>query len=430
MTHKPRKCPLCKDGGSVDDKLQCSQCGNQLAYVSEEGTLAVDNPLYRCPRCHTENSPNTLYCQDCGTQLAIDCPLCKGKHPAGARVCGKYGEPLGAKPSIHHGVGTIIRESYNLLIHRYRKGLVVPLVLLALMGGYLTYTKITARTITPLPFTGKPSIDVVFCVDSTGSMADEIQVIQEKIKDMAARIKSGQPVPYVRFGLVTYRDRGDDYIVKKWDFTDNINKFQSNVNTLVADGGGDTKEAVNEALHASINELSWDGSQSTRKLLFLIGDAGPHTDYNNGLDYHDECVAARKKGIKLYTLGCSGIEEDGDPEFREIAEATGGTFDYLTYRQQFVDDKGATFYRYKAGKDYYEINAKGDEWRDGVKSAVERGMAKEAPAPSAAPGGSGGIVMFGEVRAQQKAMENNLDTVFTNTVQKDAESMGIRYRKK
>jgi hypothetical protein len=428
MAHKPKRCPVCADGGSVDDKLYCTQCSNQLAFASEDGTLAVEDTLYRCPRCHTENTPKSLYCQDCGTQIAIDCPLCKGKHPAGARVCGKYGEPLRAEPAAPHGVSTIIRESFNLLLQRYRKALLVPIALLAITGGYFAYARLTAQALPP-PFTGKPSIDVVFCVDSTGSMADEIQVIQEKIKDMASRIKSGQPVPYVRFGLITYRDRGDDYIVKKWDFTDNINKFQSNVNTLVADGGGDTKEAVNEALHASLHEMSWDNGQATKKLIFLIGDAGPHMDYNNGLDYRDECTFARKKGIKIYALGCSGIEEDGEPEFKEISEATGASFDYLTYRQQFVDDKGATFYRYKAGKDYYEINARGDEWKEGVKSAVERGMAKEAPAPSAVPGGSGGIVMFGDVRAQQKTMENNLDTVFTRTVQKDAESMGIKYKK-
>jgi hypothetical protein len=165
--------------------------------------------------------------------------------------------------------------------------------------------------------------------------------------------------------------------------------------------------------------------------MFLIGDAGPHMDYGNGLHYLDLGTEARKKGIKIYGLGCSGIEEDGEPEFKQIAQATGGTFEYLTYRHQYVDDTGGTYYRLKEGRSFYTIDSKGDEWKSGVKSAIERGMAQESAAPAACPatsGGSGGYIL-GKTKAREAQIENNLDAVFTNTIQQNLEASGVKYKK-
>src|SRR5690606_42149377 len=50
-------------------------------------------------------------------------------------------------------------------------------------------------------------------------------------------------------GLVAYRDRGDDYITRIYDFTQDVSGFQANLNSVSAGGGGDTPESLNEALH-------------------------------------------------------------------------------------------------------------------------------------------------------------------------------------
>ncbi|MDQ7824687.1 MAG: VWA domain-containing protein [Candidatus Eremiobacteraeota bacterium] len=432
MGFKPKNCPVCHDGSKIDGKLHCAGCGNQLEYIDAEGTLGVQRAVNRCGKCHTENPRSSVYCESCGTRIAVECPQCKGVHPAGATVCAVHGEPLQAPRKEQAPVSAIITQSAHLVTHRYRKAFLVPAMLALLVFGYLFYEKLHSHTIVVVPTASRPAIDVVFVVDSTGSMADEIKVVQDKIKDMMAKIKSGQPVPDVRFGLVAFRDRGDDYVVKKFEFTSDIQKFQSYVNTINADGGGDTKESVAEALHTAINDMPWDKNQSTRKLLFLIGDAGPHTEYSDGLDYQSEASSAKDRGIKIYTLGCSGIEEDGESEFRIIAQATGGTFDYLTYRQQYVDDTGATYYRLKSGKDYYSVKGSGDDtsWREGVKDAVAKGMAKPiAPAGSLGPGSAsgGGALPYSHMREEK--MENNLDTVLTNKVQQELTTQGVKYGK-
>lgn len=103
-------------------------------------------------------------------------------------------------------------------------------------------------------------------------------------------------------------------------------------------------------------------------------------------------------------------------------------------KQLLPNQSGATFYRFKSGKGEYMMNekaAKGDGWKEGIKAAIDRGTAKEEALPASAPsipGVSGGFVRtLGPPQSQN--MENNVDTFITNTVHKDAESLGVKYKK-
>jgi len=93
-----------------------------------------------------------------------------------------------------------------------------------------------------------PRIDVVFLLDSTGSMADEIEAVKVRIREMISEIALGEPAPDVRFGIVTYRDRGDAYITKTFELTADIDRIVENLNQIEAAGGGDMPESLNDCL--------------------------------------------------------------------------------------------------------------------------------------------------------------------------------------
>lgn len=177
-----------------------------------------------------------------------------------------------------------------------------------------------------------PKIDVLFLIDSTGSMGDEIKVVKEKIEDIIFEVLNGTPKPDVRFAIVTYRDRGDDYITKTFDFTKDVEEIKAFLRGIKARCGGDGPESVNEALHVAINECEW-GDDEHVKMILLIGDAPPHMDYKDDYDYREEVVIAKQKGIKIHVIGCSGITcyVNGVSIFLEIANKTDGTFQELIY---------------------------------------------------------------------------------------------------
>jgi hypothetical protein len=101
------------------------------------------------------------------------------------------------------------------------------------------------------------NLDILFLIDATGSMADEIAKIQSTIFEVSASIDNLPGQPNVRYGLVTYRDRGDAYVTRRTDFTPNISDFSDSLDMVRADGGGDYPESLNEAMHEALHNVEW-----------------------------------------------------------------------------------------------------------------------------------------------------------------------------
>ncbi|MCK5645897.1 MAG: VWA domain-containing protein [Anaerolineales bacterium] len=180
------------------------------------------------------------------------------------------------------------------------------------------------------PRSNRVNLDVLFLLDSTGSMGDEIAVLQSSVQSIADQIDSFHPRPDLRFGLVTYRDRGDQYVVKKADFTSNVWTFENRLNNVQAKGGGDYPESLNEALYVAIHEMDWRDENCIR-LVFLIADAPPHLDYAQDFDYAQEMAIAAANAIKVFPIAASGADDQAEYIFRQIAQFTQARFIFLTY---------------------------------------------------------------------------------------------------
>jgi len=179
------------------------------------------------------------------------------------------------------------------------------------------------------PALPRAKLDLVFLIDATGSMGDEIGKLKATLHSISAKVARLPSQPDLCFGLVAYRDRGDAFLLRSHDFTNNLNSFQEMLNELQAGGGGDYPEAMNEALHETVHNLGWRGDGATR-MIVLLADAPPHLDYG-APHYDDDMVAALGKGIKVFSVGASGLNPQGEFIQRQIAQYTGGRFVFLTY---------------------------------------------------------------------------------------------------
>jgi Mg-chelatase subunit ChlD len=173
-------------------------------------------------------------------------------------------------------------------------------------------------------------LDVLFLIDATGSMADEIDKIYTSIFDVAARVDALPGQPDVRYGMVTYRDRGDSFVSQTYQFTPDVAEFHNHLSTVRADGGGDYPESLNEGLHQALHNVQWR-EQDTIQLVFLVADAPPHLDYANDYDYAVEMEYAARQGIKIFPIASSGLDDQGEYVFRQLAQFTQGRFIFLTY---------------------------------------------------------------------------------------------------
>lgn len=185
-------------------------------------------------------------------------------------------------------------------------------------------------------------LDLVFLVDATGSMGDEIAKLKATVHSIAAQISALPSRPDLCLGLVAYRDQGDAFLLRTHDLTDRLGDFQRSLDRLHAGGGGDEPEALDEAWHEVVHRLSWRGSvgrQAATRLVVLIADAPPHLD-GGAPHYDQDMAAALAKGIKLHAVGASGLNPSGEAVFRQLAQYTGGRFVFLTYRHAHEPSSG------------------------------------------------------------------------------------------
>jgi Mg-chelatase subunit ChlD len=197
------------------------------------------------------------------------------------------------------------------------------------LAAVVYYPQLSAKTVKSSPpitqhITDNPKIDVVFVLDTTGSMADLIQTAKEKIWSIATTMASAQQTPDIRIGLVAYRDRSDAYVTKVVDLSDDLDSVYATLMDFAADGGGDTPESVNKALYDAVHQMSWSEQDQAYKVIFLVGDAPPHMDYNE-VRYPEIMASAMEMGIIVNTIQCGDIVTAVEP-WTQIASLGQGNF--------------------------------------------------------------------------------------------------------
>jgi hypothetical protein len=156
-------------------------------------------------------------------------------------------------------------------------------------------------------------------------MGGLIEAAKEKIWAIANTLATTKPAPHIKLALVAYRDRGDAYVTKRTDLTDDLDAVYKELMSFRAEAGGDGPESVNQALHEAVTKLSWSKDDKTYRVLFLVGDAPPHMDYTNDVKFPETCKVAATAGIFINSIQC-GTQSDTEPVWREIAMKAEGRF--------------------------------------------------------------------------------------------------------
>ena len=171
----------------------------------------------------------------------------------------------------------------------------------------------------------RPNVEVVFVLDTTGSMGDLIQAAKEKIWSIANTLVSARPTPRIKMGLVAYRDRGDAYVTKRTDLTTDLDGVYRELMDYKADGGGDTPESVNQALSEAVTLMQWSKDPKTYRVIFLVGDCPPKMNYPDDVKYPVTCEAAARAGIIVNTIQC-GKHGATIPIWQQIALKAEGRY--------------------------------------------------------------------------------------------------------
>lgn len=175
------------------------------------------------------------------------------------------------------------------------------------------------------------TLQLAFVIDTTWSMGDQIARIKETIKSVSLRVKDENPDLVIEYGLVAYKDKRDQYLTSTYQFTTDLEEYQTRLNALSAWGWWDYPEDINSWLEDAMEYLSWSDAPDTYGIIFLVADAPPHMDYDQQYDYRVALLRAVEQWVKIFPLASSGLDNTvWELIFRQIALITNASYIFIT----------------------------------------------------------------------------------------------------
>ena len=213
-------------------------------------------------------------------------------------------------------------------------------------------------------------IDLVICLDTSGSMEGLIDSARRKIWSIVNDLALAKPTPRLRVALLSYGNDGHD-AAAGWvrihnDFTEDLDAISQTLFSFKTNGG---TELVARVLQASVDRLSWTPGSSHLKLIVVAGNES--ADQDKEVDFRKVCRDAIAKGIQVNPIYCVRNENVVDT-WREIARLADGHFAAIDQNKGTVDISSPQDAR--LGELNERLNATyipfGDEGEEGKKRQV------------------------------------------------------------
>lgn len=170
-----------------------------------------------------------------------------------------------------------------------------------------TTTTTTTTTAKPINDKSRDTLELVFVLDTTGSMGGLIDGAKQRIWGIINEVMQKPSKPRVRVGLVAYRDIGDEYVTKLLPITEDLDKAYTTLMDYQAGGGGDTPENVRKALAEGVRNAGWSkAGRGLAQIVFLVGDAPPQ-NYAQEPDVLVTTAEAVRKNMIVNTIQCGSI---------------------------------------------------------------------------------------------------------------------------
>ena len=175
-----------------------------------------------------------------------------------------------------------------------------------------------ARPATP----EKPHIDVVFCLDCSGSMGPVIETAKQKVWSIVNEIARAKPTPILRIGLLGYGNFDKQY--RQFDLSDDLDIVYQNLSAMREEPWGD--EWVGRAVMKATTEMHWSDGKDAMKVIYVVGNEtarqGPPE-----WDYAKTAPAAIQHGIIVNAIYCGDVDpQTGPPSWQEMARLAEGQY--------------------------------------------------------------------------------------------------------
>lgn len=167
----------------------------------------------------------------------------------------------------------------------------------------------------------RPNVDVVFCIDRSGSMQQVIDTAKRKVWTIVNQVSRAKPAPLLRIGLVGYGSADREF--KFFPLSSDLDKVYEDLMTFKTDMGG--QEWVGAALRKAANDMAWATGKKDVRIIFMVGNetAAQGTPENM---YTVTAPEAIKKDISVNAVYCGNPNPEEERTWREVASLADGQY--------------------------------------------------------------------------------------------------------
>jgi len=162
-------------------------------------------------------------------------------------------------------------------------------------------TQTSAAPVREVSSGGFDKVNVVFIIDTTGSMDTYINGVKDRAIEFAGILASKGAM--YKLGLIGFGDLGEKEKPSVYNFTDDVPKFQKQVKNIPRTYGGDIPESSLDALETGVELLnSHRDDGAARNIFILITDAPPHVPTESGKSVAQICEMLASRAVTTYVV--------------------------------------------------------------------------------------------------------------------------------
>jgi Mg-chelatase subunit ChlD len=226
-------------------------------------------------------------------------------------------------------------------------------------------------------------VDVVFCVDRSGSMDHVIETAKRKIWTIVNEVAQQKPTPILRIGLIGYGSADKD--IKFFPLSTDLDKVYEHLSTFRCDMGGD--EWVGWALLQAVERMEWAAERKSLKMVFMVGNETAAQGRDEVM-YTKTAPLAIKKDISVNAIYCGKPSAEEEKTWRELASLADGLYSQIDLSGgevtiQTPQDKKLVELNQKLNATYVPFGKRGSDGKDQQEKA-DRQTASAGEAPAAA----------------------------------------------
>jgi len=183
------------------------------------------------------------------------------------------------------------------------------------------------------------NVNVVFCIDTTGSMDTYINGVKDRAIEFSQILASKGAT--FKLGLIGFGDLYEKENPSVYNFTDDVTKFQKQVKNIPRTYGGDIPESALDSLETAIELLATTRHEVASKSIFiLITDAPPHVPTYSGKSVIDICDMLNSNNVVTYVVARK--DRDSIEAYDPITKPHGKYYDLSDKFYDILDNIAAS----------------------------------------------------------------------------------------